>query len=154
MISGEAGYRSLYLSHAKRALYHLSYIPRITTHLLYHNNNKPTTTTNPPQQQTHHNNKPTTTTNQHHHHNKASHTHTTHTRKTAPIKRKSQIAPLHRFQRISHRIHSIHAHSSLRFASVRFASFRFVSVRFALQQALSARRSARLLQLVHDLRAS
>ncbi len=24
---GEAGYRSLYLSHAKRALYHLSYIP-------------------------------------------------------------------------------------------------------------------------------
>jgi len=135
MISGEAGYRSLYLSHAKRALYHLSYIPRITTHLLYHNNNKPTTTTNPQQQQ-------------------SLTSHTTHTRKTAPIKRKSQIAPLHRFQRISHRIHSIHAHSSLRFASVRFASFRFVSVRFALQQALSARRSARLLQLVHDLRAS
>jgi hypothetical protein len=24
---GEAGYRSLYLAHAKRALYHLSYIP-------------------------------------------------------------------------------------------------------------------------------
>src|SRR5215471_11720736 len=28
---GEAGYRSQYLSHAKRALYHLSYIP-ITDH--------------------------------------------------------------------------------------------------------------------------
>ena len=25
--SGDAGYRSPYLSHAKRALYHLSYIP-------------------------------------------------------------------------------------------------------------------------------
>jgi len=29
---GEAGYRSLYLSHAKRALYHLSYIPGYYTH--------------------------------------------------------------------------------------------------------------------------
>jgi len=29
---GEAGYRSLYLSHAKRALYHLSYIPGYSTH--------------------------------------------------------------------------------------------------------------------------
>ena len=29
---GEAGYRSLYLSHAKRALYHLSYIPRYHAH--------------------------------------------------------------------------------------------------------------------------
>lgn len=28
---GEAGYRSQYLSHAKRALYHLSYIPIIPT---------------------------------------------------------------------------------------------------------------------------
>ncbi|CAI5705526.1 unnamed protein product [Peronospora farinosa] len=28
---GEAGYRSLYLSHAKRALYHLSYIPDLTS---------------------------------------------------------------------------------------------------------------------------
>ena len=28
---GEAGYRSVYLSHAKRALYHLSYIPRHVT---------------------------------------------------------------------------------------------------------------------------
>jgi hypothetical protein len=28
---GEAGYRSLYLSHAKRALYHLSYIPGYET---------------------------------------------------------------------------------------------------------------------------
>jgi hypothetical protein len=27
---GDAGYRSPYLSHAKRALYHLSYIPPIT----------------------------------------------------------------------------------------------------------------------------
>ena len=30
---GEAGYRSLYLPHAKRALYHLSYIPILTTYL-------------------------------------------------------------------------------------------------------------------------
>ena len=29
---GEAGYRSLYLSHAKRALYHLSYIPEYCNH--------------------------------------------------------------------------------------------------------------------------
>ena len=27
IVSGDAGYRSPYLSHAKRALYHLSYIP-------------------------------------------------------------------------------------------------------------------------------
>ena len=27
VITGEVGYRSQYLSHAKRALYHLSYIP-------------------------------------------------------------------------------------------------------------------------------
>jgi hypothetical protein len=31
---GEAGYRSLYLSHAKRALYHLSYIPIIIQHYI------------------------------------------------------------------------------------------------------------------------
>ena len=36
--NGDAGYRSPYLSHAKRALYHLSYIPKlakfdITTYL-------------------------------------------------------------------------------------------------------------------------
>lgn len=30
---GEVGYRSPYLSHAKRALYHLSYIPRIHRHV-------------------------------------------------------------------------------------------------------------------------
>jgi len=35
---GEAGYRSLYLSHAKRALYHLSYIPGY--HIHTHNTNK------------------------------------------------------------------------------------------------------------------
>ena len=34
---GEAGYRSLYLSHAKRALYHLSYIP--TYHAYYNAHN-------------------------------------------------------------------------------------------------------------------
>ena len=33
--SGDAGYRSLYLSHAKRALYHLSYTPSQTTTLLF-----------------------------------------------------------------------------------------------------------------------
>ena len=35
---GEAGYRSLYLSHAKRALYHLSYIPTLphVTHTPLH----------------------------------------------------------------------------------------------------------------------
>jgi hypothetical protein len=27
--SGDAGYRSPYLSHAKRALYHLSYVPKL-----------------------------------------------------------------------------------------------------------------------------
>ncbi len=32
--SGDAGYRSPYLSHAKRALYHLSYIPRSTAPIL------------------------------------------------------------------------------------------------------------------------
>ena len=32
---GDAGYRSRYLSHAKRALYHLSYTP-LNTHLLYY----------------------------------------------------------------------------------------------------------------------
>ena len=30
-ISGDAGYRSPYLSHAKRALYHLSYVPKLGT---------------------------------------------------------------------------------------------------------------------------
>ena len=30
-ISGDAGYRSPYLSHAKRALYHLSYVPKLWT---------------------------------------------------------------------------------------------------------------------------
>jgi hypothetical protein len=47
---GEAGYRSLYLSHAKRALYHLSYIPIIhsnhitNTHQSHqiHEHNQPT----------------------------------------------------------------------------------------------------------------
>ena len=34
---GEAGYRSLYLSHAKRALYHLSYIPGYRTRAYTHN---------------------------------------------------------------------------------------------------------------------
>ena len=34
---GEAGYRSLYLSHAKRALYHLSYIPMYFISLLITN---------------------------------------------------------------------------------------------------------------------
>ncbi len=29
---GDAGYRSLYLSHAKRALYHLSYTPTTRLH--------------------------------------------------------------------------------------------------------------------------
>ena len=38
---GEAGYRSQYLSHAKRALYHLSYIPTIT-HTHTHNTHIPT----------------------------------------------------------------------------------------------------------------
>ncbi|QHN93348.1 uncharacterized protein DS421_17g591900 [Arachis hypogaea] len=33
-INGDAGYRSPYLSHAKRALYHLSYIPTCT-HLMH-----------------------------------------------------------------------------------------------------------------------
>ena len=28
-IFGDGGYRSPYLSHAKRALYHLSYVPRV-----------------------------------------------------------------------------------------------------------------------------
>ena len=41
--NGEAGYRSQYLSHAKRALYHLSYIP-FTTHTLPHKNTKTQTT--------------------------------------------------------------------------------------------------------------
>jgi hypothetical protein len=31
MLLGDAGYRSPYLSHAKRALYHLSYIPFLLT---------------------------------------------------------------------------------------------------------------------------
>ena len=30
-LDGDAGYRSPYLSHAKRALYHLSYIPFLST---------------------------------------------------------------------------------------------------------------------------
>ena len=34
---GEAGYRSLYLSHAKRALYHLSYIPTYHAYFNAHN---------------------------------------------------------------------------------------------------------------------
>jgi hypothetical protein len=50
MISGEAGYRSLYLSHAKRALYHLSYIPRTTTYALYHHQYKAAPTHNTPMQ--------------------------------------------------------------------------------------------------------
>ena len=33
-IDGDAGYRSPYLSHAKRALYHLSYIP-IDVHSMF-----------------------------------------------------------------------------------------------------------------------
>ena len=37
---GEAGYRSQYLSHAKRALYHLSYIP-VATHFSRHFLHKP-----------------------------------------------------------------------------------------------------------------
>ena len=32
---GDAGHRSLYLSHAKRALYHLSYIPNKRTYYFY-----------------------------------------------------------------------------------------------------------------------
>jgi hypothetical protein len=31
---GDAGYRSPYLSHAKRALYHLSYIPMLVSYVL------------------------------------------------------------------------------------------------------------------------
>ena len=31
-VFGDGGYRSPYLSHAKRALYHLSYVPRLLEH--------------------------------------------------------------------------------------------------------------------------
>lgn len=37
-INGEAGYRSLYPSHAKRILYHLSYIPMRNSVFSYCNN--------------------------------------------------------------------------------------------------------------------
>jgi len=119
MISGEAGYRSLYLSHAKRALYHLSYIPRITTHLLYHNNNKPTTTTNPPQQQTN-----TTTTTK-------PHTHTQHThakQHQSNANRKSHLSTASNASPIASTAYTLtHRFASFRFVSLRFDSFRFVS---------------------------
>ena len=53
---GEAGYRSQYLAHAKRALYHLSYIPIQNTHTLQtHTNASHSTNTThaPPRNDTH-----------------------------------------------------------------------------------------------------
>ena len=36
--SGDAGYRTPYLSHAKRALYHVSYIPQLSDKLNFYFN--------------------------------------------------------------------------------------------------------------------
>ena len=36
MIYGDAGYRSRYLPHAKRALYHLSYTPTMSGYISYY----------------------------------------------------------------------------------------------------------------------
>ena len=50
---GEAGYRSLYLSHAKRALYHLSYIPGCHNHADTHNTYSLRTTHSSPRSMPH-----------------------------------------------------------------------------------------------------